>query len=206
MHIAKRKTLAALAALLLPVTAQMAYAQDAALADKPKESMQAAAPKVKFNTSVGDIVVQLDPIKAPKTVANFLGYVQDKFYNGTIFHRVIGDFMIQGGGFTANMKQKPTKPPVVSESNNGLKNDKYTIAMARSGDPNSATAQFFINIKDNDSLNAPNPDGYGYTVFGKVVQGQEVVDRIKSVRTGSKGIYQNVPIEPITILSATLVE
>jgi len=206
MHFTKRKTFVALAAWLLATTTPIAYAQDAALAEKPKESMQTAAPKVKLNTSVGDIVVQLEPSKAPKSVENFLGYVQDKFYDGTIFHRVIDDFMIQGGGFTANMKQKPTKPSVVSESNNGLKNNKYTIAMARSGDPNSATAQFFINVKDNESLNAPNPDGYGYTVFGTVVQGQEVVDKIKAVPTGNRGPYQNVPKDPITILSATLVE
>jgi len=206
MIISKRKTLFSLAAWLISAVLPMAHAQNTALVVEPKESTQAAAPKIKINTIMGDMVVQLDPVKAPKTVENFLSYVQDKFYDGTIFHRVIDDFMIQGGGFTPNMQQKPTKPPVVSESNNGLKNDKYTIAMARSGDPNSATAQFFINVKDNDSLNAPKPDGYGYTVFGKVVQGQEVVDKIKGVSTGNKGPYQNVPKDPITIFSIILIE
>jgi len=199
MSFSKRKTLFSLAALMLSATTHMAYAQDNAPAP-------AAAPKVKITTSMGDIVVQLDPVKAPKTVKNFLSYVNEKFYDGTIFHRVIDEFMIQGGGFTANMQQKPTKAPVASESDNGLKNDVYTIAMARTSDPNSATAQFFINVKDNASLNAPNPDGYGYTVFGKVVQGQDVVDKIKVVPTGNKGAYQNVPQEPITILTATLAE
>jgi len=200
MSFSKRKTLFSLAALMLSAMTHMAHAQDNAPA------AAAAAPKVKLTTSMGDIVVQLDPVKAPKTVKNFLTYVNEKFYDGTIFHRVIDEFMIQGGGFTANMQQKPTKAPVASESDNGLKNDAYTIAMARTSDPNSATAQFFINVKDNASLNAPNPDGYGYTVFGKVIQGQDVVDKIKVVPTGNKGAYQNVPQEPITILTATLDE
>ena len=133
----------------------------------------AAAPRVKLATSAGDIVVELAPEKAPKTVANFLQYVKDKHYDGTVFHRVIDGFMIQGGGFTADMRQKPTRAPVPLEASNGLKNDKYTIAMARTGNPNSATSQFFINVKDNAMLDAPNPDGHGYTVFGKVVSGTE---------------------------------
>ncbi|RZI75796.1 MAG: peptidyl-prolyl cis-trans isomerase [Variovorax sp.] len=166
---------------------------------------QGADPRVKLTTSMGDIVVQLDPAKAPKTVANFLQYVKDKHYDGTVFHRVIDGFMVQGGGFTADMKQKPTRPPVPLEAGNGLKNDKYTIAMARTGDPNSATAQFFINVKDNAMLNAPNPDGHGYTVFGKVVSGADVVDKIRAARTGSKGGMGDVPLEPITIQSATVV-
>ncbi len=128
-----------------------------------------AAPQVKLATSMGDIVVQLDPAKAPKTVENFLQYVRDKHYDGTIFHRVIDGFMVQGGGFTADMVQKPTRAPIPLEASNGLKNDTYTIAMARTGNPNSATAQFFINVKDNAMLNAPQPDGHGYAVFGKVV-------------------------------------
>jgi len=200
MSFSKRNTLFSLAALMLSATTHMAHAQDNA------PVTAAAAPKVKLTTSMGDIVVQLDPVKAPKTVKNFLSYVNDKFYDGTIFHRVIDEFMIQGGGFTANLQQKPTGSPVASESDNGLKNDAYTIAMARTSDPNSATAQFFINVKDNASLNAPNPDGYGYTVFGKVIQGQDVVDKIKVVPTGNKGAYQNVPKEPVTILTATLAE
>jgi peptidyl-prolyl cis-trans isomerase A (cyclophilin A) len=162
------------------------------------------APRVKLSTSAGDIVVELYPDKAPKTVENFLQYVNDKHYGGTVFHRVIDGFMIQGGGFTADLKQKPTRPPIPLEAKNGLKNDKYTIAMARTSDPNSATAQFFINVKDNANLNAPNPDGYGYAVFGKVVSGTEVVDKIRTVRTGNKGGMQDVPLETITIQSATV--
>ena len=162
------------------------------------------APRVKLATSAGDIVVELAPDKAPKTVENFLQYVKDKHYDGTVFHRVIDGFMIQGGGFTADMQQKATRAPIPLEANNGLKNDKYTIAMARTGNPNSATSQFFINVKDNAMLNAPNPDGHGYTVFGKVVAGTEVVDKIRAARTGSKGGMQDVPVETITIQSATL--
>jgi len=166
---------------------------------------QSATPRVKLATSVGDIVVELDEAKAPKTVENFLQYVKDKHYDGTVFHRVIDGFMIQGGGFTADLQQKPTRAPIPLEASNGLKNDKYTIAMARTGNPNSATSQFFINVKNNDSLNAPNPDGYGYTVFGKVVSGTDVVDKIRAVATGNKGGMQNVPLEAVTIKSATVV-
>jgi len=164
------------------------------------------APKVKLTTSMGDIVVQLDPAKAPKTVENFLAYVNDKHYDGTVFHRVMDGFMIQGGGFTADMQQKATKPPIPLEASNGLKNDTYTIAMARTGNPNSATSQFFINVKDNAMLNAPQPDGHGYAVFGKVVEGTAVVDKIKAVAVGNKGGHQNVPNTPVTIMSATVVK
>lgn len=163
------------------------------------------APRVKLATSMGDIVVELDPAKAPKSVENFLQYVKDKHYNGTVFHRVIDGFMIQGGGFTADMQQKPTRAPIPLEAGNGLKNDKYTIAMARTGDPDSATSQFFINVKDNDMLNARKPSGDGYTVFGKVVSGTDVVDKIRAARTGNKGGMQDVPLDPITIQSATIV-
>lgn len=166
----------------------------------------AAAPRVKLATSMGDIVVELDPAKAPKTVANFLEYVKDKHYDGTVFHRVIDGFMIQGGGFTQELSQKPTREPIPLEASNGLKNDTYTIAMARTGNPNSATSQFFINVKNNDSLNAPSPDGYGYAVFGKVVSGKEVVDKIRAVPTGNKNGMQNVPVVPVVIQSATLVK
>ena len=165
-----------------------------------------AAPHVKLATSAGDIIVELDQAKAPKTVENFLQYVKDKHYDGTVFHRVIDGFMIQGGGFTANMQQKPTRAPIALEAANGLKNDKYTIAMARTGSPDSATSQFFINVKDNAMLNAPNPDGYGYTVFGKVVAGTEVVDKIRAARTGTKGGMENVPLDTITIQSASIVK
>lgn len=171
----------------------------------PVHAQGAAAPRVKIATSMGDIVVQLDPAKAPKTVANFLAYVNDKHYDGTVFHRVIDGFMIQGGGFTPDLQQKPTKPPIALEANNGLKNDKYTIAMARTNNPDSATAQFFINVKDNAMLNA-NGEGNGYAVFGKVVSGTDVVDRIKAVTTGNKGPHQNVPVTAVTITSATVVK
>ncbi len=164
------------------------------------------APRVKLATSLGDIVVELNPAKAPKTVENFLKYVADKHYDGTIFHRVIDGFMIQGGGFTPDMVQKPMRPPIPLEAANGLKNDTYTIAMARTNVPDSATAQFFINVKDNAMLNAPQPDGHGYAVFGKVVSGTEVVDKIKGVPTGNKGPFQNVPTTPVVITSATLVK
>jgi len=163
-----------------------------------------AAPRVRFVTSAGSFVVELAPDKAPKTVDNFLQYVKDKHYDGTVFHRVIDGFMIQGGGFTADLQQKPTRAPIPLEANNGLKNAKYTIAMARTSNPNSATSQFFINVKDNEMLDAPKPDGFGYTVFGKVVSGTEVVDKIRAVPTGSKGGMQDVPLETITIQSATL--
>ncbi|WP_406625606.1 peptidylprolyl isomerase [Acidovorax sp. SDU_ACID1] len=191
--ISRRNTALALAGLALAAMVNVA-------------SAQGAAPKVKLATSMGDIVVQLDPAKAPKTVENFLAYVQDKHYDGTVFHRVIDGFMIQGGGFTADMAQKPTKAPIPLEASNGLKNDQYTIAMARTGNPNSATSQFFINVKNNDMLNAPNPDGHGYAVFGKVVEGKDVVDKIKAVATANKGMHQNVPTTPVVIQSATLVK
>ncbi|MET3443567.1 peptidyl-prolyl cis-trans isomerase A (cyclophilin A) [Variovorax paradoxus] len=181
-----------------------AFALAAALAFAGAAHAQQAGPRVKLATSAGDILVELDQAKAPKTVENFLQYVGDKHYDGTVFHRVIDGFMIQGGGFTADMQQKPTRPPIALEASNGLKNDRYTIAMARTGNPNSATSQFFINVKNNDSLNAPNPDGYGYTVFGRVVAGTDVVDKIRAVQTGNKGGMQNVPLEPIIIKSATV--
>nr|WP_281179852.1 peptidylprolyl isomerase [Variovorax soli] len=171
----------------------------AAFAQSPE-----AAPRVKLSTSMGDIVVELAPEKAPKTVQNFLQYVKDKHYDGTIFHRVIDGFMIQGGGFTSDLAQKPTREPIPLEASNGLKNDSYTIAMARTGNPNSATSQFFINVKNNDGLNAPSPDGYGYAVFGKVVAGKDVVDKIRAVPTGTKNGMQNVPVVPVVIQSATL--
>jgi peptidyl-prolyl cis-trans isomerase A (cyclophilin A) len=165
----------------------------------------AQAQKVRLSTTAGDIVVQLDAAKAPKTVDNFLKYVQAGHYNGTVFHRVIPSFMIQGGGMTADLKEKPTRPPIPLESHNGLPNLRGSIAMARTGDPNSATSQFFINVKDNDRLDAANsPDGNGYTVFGKVISGMDVVDKIREVPTGSKGPYDDVPLTPITINKATL--
>jgi cyclophilin family peptidyl-prolyl cis-trans isomerase len=165
----------------------------------------ASSPRVAFDTSKGRIVVELYPDKAPKTVANFLQYVKSGHYNGVIFHRVIDGFMIQTGGFTADMTQKPTKPPVANEADNGLRNDRGTLAMARTADPNSASAQFFINTVNNDSLNhrGKTPQGWGYAVFGKVVEGMDVVDQITKVRTGNKGGHQNVPVEPVVIQKAT---
>ncbi len=159
-------------------------------------------------TSKGDIEIALNAEKAPLTVANFLSYVADKHYDGTIFHRVINNFMIQGGGFEQGMAQKPTKQPVVNEANNGLKNDKYTIAMARTGDPHSATAQFFINTKDNDFLNfkSETQQGWGYTVFGEVVNGQDIVDAIEGVKTGNSGPFGDVPVEDVIIESIAVVE
>ena len=162
------------------------------------------AQRVKFQTSLGDFTVEVYADKAPKTVANFLQYVSDKQYDGTIFHRVIGNFMIQGGGFDVNLREKPVRAPIPLEARNGLRNDRGTIAMARTSIPDSATAQFFINVVNNDSLNAPSPDGYGYAVFGKVVAGMETVDKIRAVQTGNRGMYQNVPNTPVTIVSATL--
>jgi cyclophilin family peptidyl-prolyl cis-trans isomerase len=165
----------------------------------------AAEPQVDLRTSAGTIRLELYPEKAPKTVENFLKYVRDGHYNGTIFHRVIPGFMIQGGGFTADMAQKPVRPPVPIESKNGLKNDVGTVAMARTSDPNSATAQFFVNINNNAFLNYPGQDGNGYTVFGKVVEGMDVVNKIAAVPTGNKGGHQNVPNQAVVIESAKVV-
>jgi peptidyl-prolyl cis-trans isomerase B (cyclophilin B) len=163
---------------------------------------------VKLQTSLGDIVLELYPEQAPLTVANFLQYVRDGFYDGTIFHRVIDGFMIQGGGLDARMRQKPTRPPIKNEADNGLRHEPYTIAMARTPAPDSATSQFFINVAANHNLNhtAKTPAGWGYAVFGQVVQGREVVDAIKTVPTTVKGFHADVPIEPVTILKATVVE
>lgn len=164
------------------------------------------AQTVEMKTSMGSITIELNAEKAPKTVDNFVQYVKDGHYNGTIFHRVMNGFMIQGGGFDAGMKQKPVRAPIPLESKNGLKNDTGTIAMARTAVPDSATAQFFINVADNAMLNAPQPDGHGYAVFGRVVKGMEVVEKIKAVATGNAGMHQNVPSAPITIESAKLVD
>ncbi|CAJ3595395.1 cyclophilin type peptidyl-prolyl cis-trans isomerase [Burkholderia pseudomallei] len=162
---------------------------------------------VELHTNHGVIKLELYPEKAPKTVANFLDYVKAGQYNGTIFHRVINGFMIQGGGFEPGLKQKPTDAPIANEANNGLKNDTYTIAMARTNDPHSATAQFFINVNDNEFLNhsSPTPQGWGYAVFGKVVEGQDIVDKIKAVKTGSKGFHQDVPNDDVVIEKAVVV-
>ena len=162
---------------------------------------------IKLHTKHGVISLELDAAKAPDTVANFIQYVKDGHYSNTIFHRVIDGFMIQGGGFEPGMKQKPTREPVQNEANNGLKNDLYTIAMARTSAPHSASAQFFINVGDNDFLNhtAPTAQGWGYCVFGKVVDGTDVVDKIRKVKTGSKGGHQDVPVEDVVIEKAEVI-
>ena len=162
---------------------------------------------IKLHTNHGVISLELDPAKAPDTVANFIKYVEDGHYTNTVFHRVIDGFMIQGGGFEPGMKQKPTREPVQNEADNSLKNNIYTIAMARTSAPHSASAQFFINVGDNDFLNhtAPTPQGWGYCVFGKVVDGTDVVDRIRKVKTGSKGMHQDVPVEDVIIEKAEVV-
>ena len=161
---------------------------------------------VVLTTSMGAITLELDTKKAPKSVENFVAYVKAGHYDGTIFHRVMDNFMIQGGGFNDKMVQKPTKAAIKNEADNGLKNNKYTIAMARTNDPHSATAQFFINVADNDFLNfsSPTERGWGYAVFGKVTAGMDVVDNIKKVKTGNNGFHQNVPLEPVTILKAAV--
>jgi peptidyl-prolyl cis-trans isomerase B (cyclophilin B) len=194
-QIGMKQLFTALFALLLCCTMQSSHS-----------STQGKQPMVKLHTNHGIITLQLDAEKAPDTVKNFLEYVNSGFYSGTIFHRVIGNFMIQGGGFEPNMQQKKTNAPIKNEAANGLKNDNYTIAMARTGDPHSATAQFFINVKDNSFLNYPGQDGWGYCVFGKVVEGKEVVDAIKAVKTGTRSGFSDVPLEDVIITSAEVVK
>lgn len=185
----------ALFALFLCFTMQSSYS-----------STQGKSTMVKLHTNMGVITLELDAEKAPNTVKNFIEYVNSGFYSNTIFHRVIGNFMIQGGGFEPGMKQKKTNAPVKNEAANGLKNDKYTVAMARTGDPHSATAQFFINVKDNGFLNYPGQDGWGYCVFGKVVEGKDVVDAIRNVKTGNRSGFQDVPLEDVIITKAEVVK
>jgi len=163
---------------------------------------------IKMETSMGDIVIELDFEKAPKSAANFQQYVEEGFYDGLIFHRVISNFMIQGGGMDPDMKEKATRESIENEANNGLTNDKYTLAMARTMDPHSASSQFFINVKDNGFLNfsSETPQGWGYAVFGKLVEGQDTVDKIRDVATGRQGFHDDVPLEPVVITKATVVE
>ena len=189
-----------LMAALLAIAGALLFADPA--------SVKAADPAVKIETTMGDIYLRLDADKAPVTVANFLQYVQSGFYNGTIFHRVIKGFMIQGGGLTLKMEEKPTNAPVKNEADNGLKNDRGTIAMARTMDPHSATAQFFINLVDNEFLNytAPTVQGWGYCVFGKVVDGMDVVDKIGKTKTGTRPPYDDVPLDSVLINEASRFE
>jgi peptidyl-prolyl cis-trans isomerase B (cyclophilin B) len=163
---------------------------------------------VELHTNHGVIKLELNAEKAPKSVENFLNYVKAGHYDNTVFHRVIDGFMIQGGGFEPGMKQKPTAEPINNEANNGLKNENGSVAMARTNDPHSATAQFFINVNDNDFLNhsSPTPQGWGYTVFGKVVEGMDIVEKIKKVKTGSKGFHQDVPVDDVVIEKAVIVD
>ncbi|KPK76909.1 MAG: hypothetical protein AMJ79_05060 [Phycisphaerae bacterium SM23_30] len=171
-----------------------------------EETAQAINPRVKLQTNLGDMVIELNPQAAPVTVENFLRYVTEGFYDGVIFHRVIAGFMIQGGGLTVDMQEKRTNPPIINEASNGLSNDRGTIAMARfENNPNSATSQFFINVADNQNLDYTGPDNPGHSVFGKVVEGMKVVDKIAAVNTTSVGPYKDVPVEPVVILEATLI-
>jgi cyclophilin family peptidyl-prolyl cis-trans isomerase len=193
MQILRRQFFSLLAGVALSCSTLMVQAAD--------------MPKVSLKTSMGDIVIELNSEAAPKTVENFLAYVKSGHYNGTIFHRVIEGFMIQGGGFDKTMKEKATiRPPIQNEAKNDLKNETYTIAMARTSDPHSASAQFFINVKDNTMLDYPGRDGWGYAVFGKVIQGKDVVDSIKQVQVDNRGQHQNVPVTPVIIQSATLLK
>jgi len=172
------------------------------------EETAAGNSKIVLDTSKGEIILELLPAQAPETVKNFLAYVDENFYDGTIFHRVIPNFMIQGGGFTADMKQKPTRAPIKNEADNGLRNERGTIAMARTNDPHSATSQFFINSVDNDFLNhkSKTPQGWGYAVFGRVTGGMEILDAISMVKTDSRGMFRDVPVEPVVINSARRVK
>ena len=191
----------ALSALLLCFTMQSSHSltqDNKTTKDKPT--------MVKLHTNKGVITLQLDAEKAPNTVKNFLDYVNSGFYANTIFHRVIPNFMIQGGGFEPGMAQKKVNAPIKNEAANGLKNDNYTVAMARTGDPHSATAQFFINVKDNGFLNYPGQDGWGYCVFGKVVDGKDVVDAIRNVKTSTRSGFQDVPLEDVIITKAEVVK
>lgn len=196
-------------ALMLSLIGASVYAVDSKEGQAVTGGTMSANPKILIETTKGNITAELDAKAAPKTVENILAYVKDGFYTGTVFHRVIPGFMIQGGGMTADMKEKADKrPPVQNEADNGLKNDRGTLAMARTMDPHSASSQFFINVKDNDFLNfrSKTPQGWGYTVFGKVTSGMDVVDAIVAVKTGSKGMHQDVPVEPIVINKVSVVE
>jgi peptidyl-prolyl cis-trans isomerase B (cyclophilin B) len=210
------RLLALLTAMLLPLCAAPAGAQDADTAQGAAQGNStaaetpagSAAPRVVLETTLGDIVLELDPGKAPGTVENFLTYVRDGFYDGTIFHRVIPDFMIQGGGFTPDLQQKPTRPSIQNEADNGLKNRRGTLAMARTSNPHSATAQFFINVVDNHYLDhtAKTGKGWGYTVFGRVVEGMDVVDAIAATPTTRRGSQPNLPVDAVVIRKASVVE
>ena len=201
----QRSRLALVAAFAVAIALPLRAADEPAKSPTHPSSCTAkgnAPMKVKLTTSMGPIVIELNKEKAPISTENFIKYVESGHYNGTVFHRVIDGFMIQGGGFTKDMNQKPTQAPIKIESSNGLKNDQYTVAMARTNDPNSATSQFFINVVNNDRLNYQDDMRPGYAVFGKVTAGQETVDKIRKVETKSEGMHQNVPASPVTITKA----
>jgi cyclophilin family peptidyl-prolyl cis-trans isomerase len=170
------------------------------------QNQQRNNPLVKLETNMGEICIELFIEQAPKTVENFLNYVKSGHYDGTIFHRVINGFMIQGGGYDADFRERPTKPPIINEANNRLKNQAYTVAMARTDAPHSATSQFFINVKNNTQLDYSGENNFGYAVFGKVIRGQNVVNKIKAVSTTSRSMHDDVPVEPIVIIKASLIE
>ena len=197
-------SLAAVAAVLVLGTVSLSVQASAQPAPTPAPAAK-TYPRVALETSKGKIVVEVYPDKAPLTVANFLQYVKSGFYNGVIFHRVIPDFMVQTGGFTPDMKQKPTKGQIKNESDNGLRNERGTLAMARLSEPHTASSQFFINLKDNGRSLDHSPRGWGYTVFGKVVEGMDVVDSIATVRTATKGPHDDVPVEAVIIKKASVV-
>jgi len=203
----QRLRIALFAPIAFALAVPLAHAADAAPSPSSCTPKGNAPMKVKLTTSMGPIVIELNKEKAPVSTENFIKYVESGHYNGTIFHRVIGNFMVQGGGFTKDMQQKPTNPPIKNESTNGLKNDVYTVAMARTNVRDSATSQFFINVKDNAFLNysGENPQGYGYAVFGKVVEGQDTVDKIKAVPTGTQRGMGDVPNTPVVIEKAECV-
>ena len=203
----QRLRIALLAPLAFALAVPPCYGADAAAPTSSCTPKGNEPMKVKLTTSMGPIVIELNKDKAPVSTENFIKYVESGHYNGTIFHRVINGFMIQGGGFTPDMKQKPTQPPIKNESTNGLKNDVYTVAMARTNVRDSATSQFFINVKDNAFLNysGESPQGYGYAVFGKVVEGQDTVDKIKAVPTGNQRGMGDVPNSPVVIEKAECV-
>lgn len=200
------KLIAVFFALVLSLSFTLSHAKKIAV-NSDKADAVTMNPMVKLTTNMGVITVELDQAKAPVTVANFIAYTKAGFYNGTIFHRVIDGFMIQGGGFTVGMNQKATRGDIKNEANNGLKNTPYTIAMARRQEPHSANAQFFINVNDNAALNfsEATAQGYGYCVFGRVIKGKEVVDQIRKVKTGNNGMFQDVPVADVIILKAELV-
>jgi len=190
------------------VVEEVSSATTKKIIDKKDSGDQMSNPKIKLETSKGMMVIELDAEKAPNSAANFVEYVKDGFYDGVIFHRVIPNFMVQGGGMNPDMSEKANKTPIKNEANNGLKNDRGTLAMARTNDPHSATSQFFINLKDNDFLNhtSESPAGWGYAVFGKVVDGLDTIDEIAKVQTGNVGGHGDVPVEAVTIIKATLEE